>query len=106
VQASILLGFPALPAAVVLVATYFSQSKRAPRTEPEDVEEYGFEGKEALDGDKQLGLMGTLRSNPEYVGVLFGTAGTWCEWRRSARRARAHPRALVPLPLTPPTHTF
>lgn len=69
VQAAVLMGSGVVPAAIVLLATFFTQKRAAPQADAG--------GKVA----ERKPFSTVIREHPEYLRTLIGTGGTWCAER-------------------------
>ena len=87
VQTTSIFVIGAIPATIVLVATYLS-TPAAPASGGvayASLQEAG-EGEGQEEEEQQVGgkeshsILQTLKDHPEYLSSLIGTAGTWCEW--------------------------
>lgn len=87
VQTTTIFVIGAIPATIVLVATYLSTPGEkktrgasvayASLQEAEEEEEEG-RGEGGKEGSSSI--LQTMRDHPEYLTSLIGTAGTWCEF--------------------------
>ena len=72
VQATLLFASGAIPAAIVLWASYRS-SKPAPSSDAGEPGSHSSVRKQSP--------LDAIREHPEYAMSLLGTGGTWCAWR-------------------------